>query len=301
VTAFDYHPYYARVRSYQVDDFGFAAGWVTFQRLSALGRSSPSRSFLVDAGDRFTEATHKNAKAVQSDGEYTRERLRRPRFTYAEEQQQLIENRAEHFSHPFLELVMATDQDLPGWWRRPPGSSIRSCSADPMDLHCHTPLNQRLLPLNMRICQVLVEALADLDAEPWAQNLPLRAAACLARLALILGLDHEEITAVTAFGRSYLAQYLEWPGSSQESIERRTAQVASVADRFGIAASYDARELLDGLPAALGQSHGFFFPESLWMQFHWLTSSLGVPLGQEMALAEALDMWARRQSLNAEP
>lgn len=294
---FRYHSQYLCIRTYLAAGFGYVASWDTFLRLAALGRSAPCASLLIDAGDHLTEITHGQAKDRQNDSDYTAQRLQSPKSTHGEERRQREDLTSETPSvGPFLELVLAGDGKLRAWnWRRGsdlPGRTVVTAHRHPMEVHCHTPLNQRLLPANLRVCQLLVDCLADGGdrGQPWKDTPPLVAATCFAQCVELLGLNDEEQVALATFGHFYLARYLDWSGSnsSPSVIRRRVRQINDAVEQL--------QPVCAASKAVPSEEEGFFFPESLWMQFHWFASSLGVSLSQEMALAEALREWAKDAS-----
>ncbi|WP_194892061.1 hypothetical protein [Catenulispora pinisilvae] len=279
-----------------VRGFGYLGDRDSFQYLVALGRSVPGGAYLVDAGDAATEAAHAQARRSQAGERYTRERLQAPRFTYFDEISNHSDDTHTLAGGPFLDLIVGGESSLDTWYRRyHDGHDKRvevSIHDSPLDLHCHTPLNQRLAPDGMRLCRELVDAADTLIAAfPDGTAAPLLAAGCFIRLVDALELDGEQKGRLCDHGFKYLSQYLECSSTATPSDvrARRVEQVREAADF--------ARAALSTRPGAglrIGLSADddrFFFPESVWLQFHWLVSSLPVGLVQELALAEALSTW----------
>lgn len=301
-----HYRHYVRVRVRPTCGFGYLADRAAVDRLVTLGRSVPTEAFLIDAGDAVTEAAHARAKSSQVGDAYTRDRLRTPRFTYFDEFSGRTED-AELPSggSPFLDLVLGGGPTLRTWYGQhrgdcDPGIEVTICD-DPLDLHCHTLLNQRLYPASMRMCQELTEAAnALMEAFPGGTASPVLAAGCFVWLIDVLGLNCEQQATLCAFGLDYLSRYLEWAGtgSSAEVLVRRVEQVAQAAGivRTSARRSPHPPASLSGLAAATDD--WFFFPESVWMQFHWLVSSLPVDLAHELALAQALQSWVIRAGIS---
>lgn len=113
---------------------------------------------------------------------------------------------------------------------------------------------------------------------------PLLAAVCIARCFQRLGLAREQQAQLTAFGWGYLSAYLERKAvtvSTPAVLERRLQQLDTALGDTGA-----VRQIAPAKPGT--RVH---FPQSVWMQLHWFTSSLGVSLSQEYAVAEMLDHW----------
>jgi hypothetical protein len=300
------YPNYVQVRLQPTGGFGYLADRGAFEGLVVLGRSAPAQAFLIDPGDASTEAAHMLAKHHQAGETCTRERLGAPRFSYADE----LAGHGEGSPPPagqatFLDLVLGGGDSLLTWYQvecRDAAEGMElSVTQDPLDLHCHTPLNQRLHPAGLRVCQVLVEAAAGLIAGAGAGGpSALLAAGCFIHLIDALGLDRGQQLRLCEFGFEYLSQYLECEGtgSPPDVRARRVDQVSRAAGTVR-AQGRQSRYAADSVPALTGgDGDGFFFPESVWMQFHWLTSSLPVGLDQELALAEALAQWAAQDLAN---
>lgn len=299
MSAHRYHPVHAMIRrDLPASSYGFLANIDAFEDLVELADQTSREAFLVDAGDSATRAGHAEARRFQSPAEYTRERLGTPARTYEEEREALDadpSSRAPDLGPPFLELVLAGDSRLEAWVTAQADPRHRVVLASTPDaLHCHTPLNQRLLRPNLDLCQWFVAGLAAVPNPPANGADPataLLAAGAFVALARVLDLSRQELLDLAAFGRRYLACYLAWEGRSDpESLRRRVHQIRNTVDRedFGDQQDRIGRAWFD---SSLHHEPWFFHPESPWMQFHWFTASLGLPLSREMALAEALEAW----------
>lgn len=272
-------------------DHGLAANMAALRGLVALADQAPCEAFLVDAGDGLAVRAHAAARASQSVAEYRRERLYRPRHTYEEEQVERITLASDH-QPPFLELVLAGGDALATWAT----NTCLDIHLQPDTVHCHTPLNQRLMRPNLQICHWLTGALAQ-DTQAPPLDYPARiilAGRAFVSLTGTLGLIGTNRRRLAEFGHRYLATYLSWTGHSPpEALRHRAHQISQAAHApFG--------EHLDPLGDrwlrhALRAEPWFFVPESIWMQYHWFVASLGVPLHQELALTEALLAYSRDQ------
>ncbi len=298
-----YDAVYVCIRRSLREGFGYLSDWETFQQLITIGQAAPCTSFLVDAGNDFTEAAHADARRDQSISDYGRERLRTPRFSYAAEHQRREQSITEYSSGgAFLELVLAGGRALESWHDanrdRLGGPGEISLDHDPMGIHCHTPLNQRLLPAHMRICQHLVKTLGAVRA---AMNIdippPMLAAICWVQSLDALGFSQDAHESLCEFGFTYLACYL----ADADLVDGTTIVAGSLADQIDAAlGQLPARGKLrpPGKAANLPEAaEGFLVPESLWMQMHWFVSCLGVSVFQELALTRALAERARRKSV----
>lgn len=304
MTAHRYHPVHATIRrDLPGSSYGFLANLEAFKDLVDLADHASYEAFLVDAGDPATRAAHAEARRFQSPAEYTRERLGTPARTYQEEREALDVDPRGHtpdLGPPFLELVLGGYSRLEAWVTGQVDLRHGALLAmTPDALHCHTPLNQRLLRPNLELCHWFVSGLAAVPSPPADGNDPaavLLAAGAFVTLGRVLDLRPQELVSLADFGRSYLARYLSWAGrSGSEALGGRVRQVRAAADRWGFE-DHQGRIGRAWLDSSLHHEPWFFQPESVWMQFHWFTASLGLPLSREMALAEALDAWAREEA-----
>jgi hypothetical protein len=298
-----YHLVYATIRrDAPGSSYGFLANQALLKDLLDLAYRAPHDAFLIDAGDGHTRAAHAEAKRSQRMAEYTRERLGTPARTYQEEREALdlaLGDPAPDSGPPFLELVLAGNSSLETWvTAQGEPSHVAVLAKTPAAVHCHTPLNQRLLRPNLELCRWFVSRLASTPRLPPDATDPatvLLAAGAFVALARVLDLSSQELVRLANFGKSYLARYLSWEGhTSPESLGRRVRKIREAADRRGFGDQPDkvGRAWLD---SSLRHEPWFFEPESLWMQFHWFTASLGLPLAREMALVEALCAWTRQE------
>ncbi len=294
MTSDRYHPYYVCVRRYADAGYGYLASWQAFREFCSVAWAAPKANFLVDAGDSTSSAEHERARHEQSDRDYSRQRLRTPRFTHEEERA-----RAESLQspaadeRPFLELVLAGSDGLASWHRMHSHEARGGTSCtDPRQIHCHTPLNQRLLPAHLIICQELIECLVLLgtDSPAIRQVPPLLAGACQTELSRRLTLDADQRDRLARFGQSYLADYLGCSGvlSDPSQRRRRALQIESWASRAGNLARRARGGVAGEVHRVWDADSGVIFPESVWMQCHWFAASMGVTLSQEMALAESI-------------
>lgn len=271
---------------------GFLPNIELLRELVKVARDAPCTTFLVDAGDALTARAHATARRQQHIADYNRTRLATPAQTFADEQRELATEHAPVAQlQPFVELVLAGNAQLVEWARQRGGTTLHS---RPDEVHCHTPLNQRLLPANMRICQWLVDGLAttsNLPANAETPDAVLLAGRAFVALCETLELDRPRREELAGFGHCYLSRYLAWDGHSPQSVlDRRVARIGPAArDRPFIA---PATRLDGGWLVDAESQQCWFFPESLWMQYHWFVASLAVPLGREVALTEALHAWS---------
>lgn len=291
-----YHPTYVTIRrNMHSSSYGFLPNLTGVTALLDLAQSTPHDSFLVDAGDALTHAAHSRVRRSQHLDDYSRERLRVPASTYADERTKLTAGWKPDDSDqpPFVELVLAGDSDLAIW--------ASTCDEyaetwdDPNGVHCHTPLNQRLLRPNLQLCEWLVRSLADArenSLNDSTHEYVLLAGSVFIGICRALDLSDTERGRLASFGHRYLARYLEWDNQSPHHVrERRAQRIHQTAERFNFG---HAQSGLDPgwLESATHAEPWFFFPESVWMQYHWFAQSLPLPLSRELALTEALLTWS---------
>lgn len=287
--------------------------WVRLTRFAEVTTLLIPQRWFIRYGDAATEAQLQLAHQRQCVDEYSRARLSQPAHSYLTERQLLQQNAGvRQGENAFLELVMGFSCSVPQLQEKsqhlqslfqPENETARwktHIVSRPDDLACHTPLNQRLLRANFDLCQWFTLSLLQLKPKQLDQvNKQTALGMSLAvfqTMCSALELQPQEQMQILTFGRQYLAQYLEVAEDELRSDPAAPRRVNALVQLEAMARNTSSGDLESIRSLILNRqwlseqskTGWFFFPESLWMQYHWLNSFVGIDLIAELALVDAM-------------
>jgi hypothetical protein len=295
--------------------------WRGLTRLAKAAVACLPQRWLVRYGDVDTEAQLQLARRLQTIHEYQRARLSKPARSYLAERHFLQQQTGMlPEKSAFLELVMGFSENTHQLHER--SQTLLSQGIDetanweiqvmarPENIACHTPLNQRLLRANFDLCQWFVTSLLQLKPEHLdqihKQTILGLSIATFHTVCASLEIQKQEQVQILAFGRYYLAQYLEVTEAeirSDPATSRRANAITTLEAKTREASWEGFADLRFSIPHRQwldehSQTTWFFFPESFWMQYHWFNSFIGMDLITELTLVDAMAIAKEHPSEN---
>lgn len=295
--------------------------WAKLAHLAEIAALLAPCRWFIRYGEADMEAQLQLARELQSVEEYNRARISVPARNYHTERHLLEEHmNGTQNDGPFLELVMGFSEDMAQLRDKSQrfqemyqqGKEMAkldiSLAAQPEEVICHTPLNQRLFVANFDLCQWFTLSLLHLKPEQLDQvgKQAILGISIVAfkKVCNSLELQEQEQMHILTFGRRYLAQYLDISDEElrvDPAAPRRVKALAQLEARAKNAAARRGSDLPCMLPGRqwLNEqcpTNWFFFPESFWMQYHWFNSFIGLDLIAELALVDALTLVGSNQA-----